>query len=229
MADLYFRTEALKVRLEAHCLRVLEHFELPALKLLCFFDDENPQCFAVLGPYRGFQMPVKGSGYFPPYIRRLFFDSRGGIAFDNVIYVPGSTSAFTTGTVITFAHELEHFVQYGTAYKVWVSNTLLYKHLPTFEPTTTAKAWDIPHEQDAMIVSKRVAGVVVGTDVVSAYAASRIADNDDVLYWKYFEGLPSAGSFGLLTETIPWVDRYRPQLIGLRQSEVDFSKVEWWQ
>jgi hypothetical protein len=112
---------------------------------------------------------------------------------------------------------------------VWLSNTLLYQHLLTFEPTTAAKVWDIPHEQDAMIVSKRVAEVVVGTDVVSAHAASRIADKDDVLYWKYFGSLPSARSFDLLKETIPWVDRYWPQLVGLRQSAVDFSRVEWWQ
>jgi hypothetical protein len=115
-------------------------------------------------------MRVIGSGYFPPYIHRLFFDSIRGIAFDNVVYLPGSTCATETGAVITFSHELQHFVQYGTAYKVWAANTLLYKHLRSFEPATAAQAWNIPYEQDAMIVSKRVAKLVVGTDAVDSHA-----------------------------------------------------------
>jgi hypothetical protein len=173
-------------------------------------------------------MKVIGSGYFPPYIHRLFFDSIGGIAFDNVIYVPGSTCAIETGALITFSHELQHFVQYGSAYNVWAANTILYQHLRSFEPATTAKAWNIPHEQDAMIVSKRVVESVVGTDVVDSHATSRINAQDDALYWVFFQSLSSRSSFDLTAETIPWVDKYRTQLLQLQQHEVDFSKPDWW-
>jgi hypothetical protein len=173
-------------------------------------------------------MRVEGSGRFPPYIERLFFDSSGGLAFDNVIYLRGSTCTTGTGAVITFAHELQHFMQCENAHKVYVANTLLYKHLPSFEPGHATNPWDIPHEQDAMMVSKRVAEAVVGPDAVSSHAVSRIAAEDDVLYWKYFQGLSRPASFDLLEQTIPWVDKYRAQLLRLQQSEVDFSKPEWW-
>ncbi len=124
----------------------------------------------------------------------------------------GGTCAVQTGALITFAHELQHFVQYGSAYKVLVTNTLLSRHLPSFEPGNTAKAWNIPHEQDAIIVSKRVAEAVIGADAVGTYVASRIAAEDDVLCWKYFQCLSSTDSFDLVAQTIPWVERYRPQL-----------------
>jgi hypothetical protein len=230
MTELHFKSKELEVMLEPVCLRVLERFQLPARRLLCFFDDADPPCFAQRfgGRYRGFHLRVIGSGYVPPYIQRLFFDSLGGIAFDNLIYLPGRTCAIEAGAVITFAHELEHFVQYATLYKVWVANTILYQYLPSFEPTTTAKAWNIPHEQDAMIVSKRVAETVIGTDAVCAHVAARIAAKDDESYWRYFRGLSSQASFDLVAETIPWVDKYRTHLLRIQQSDVDFSEDKWW-
>ena len=79
-----------------------------------------------------------------------------------------------------------------------------------------------------MIVSKKVAEAVAGPDDVRIHALSRIATGDDVLYWKYFQGLSSSASFDLLGQTIPWVDRYHTQLLRLQQVEVDFSKPEWW-
>lgn len=227
---LHFKTDDLRATLDPLCQRVLEQFRLPAHGLLCFFDDEDPPCFEQRfgRGYRGFHMRVGGSGHFPPYIERLFFDSRGGRAFDDVIYLRGSTCTTGTGAVITFAHELQHFMQCENAHKVSVANTLLYKHLPSFEPEKGKHPWDIPHEQDAMIVSKRVAVAVVGPDAVSIHAASRIAAEDDVLYWKYFQGLSPSASFDLLGETILLVDKYRTQLLRLKQAEVDFSKPEWW-
>ncbi|HEV8039246.1 MAG TPA: hypothetical protein VGP62_10320 [Bryobacteraceae bacterium] len=153
------KTKDLKAILEPLCSRVLEHFQLPAQRLLCFFDDVDPLWFTQYFPSacRGFHAPVIGTGYISHDIQRLFFDSLGNIVFDNVIYLPSRTFTTETGAVITFSHELQHFVQYGTAYKAWAASTLLCKHLRTFEPATTAQAWNIPHEQDAMIVSKRIA------------------------------------------------------------------------
>ncbi len=110
-------------------------------------------------------------------------------------------------------------MQHGSACKVLVANGLLYGHLPSFDPTSQAKAWNIPHEQDAMIVSKRVAEAVMGSEAVSMHAASRIAAQDDPLYWEYFQGLSSQGSFDLLAETKLWVDKYRSQLLALQQNQ----------
>jgi hypothetical protein len=44
--ELHFKTNDLKAILEPLCLRVLDHFQLPAHRLLCFFDDVDPPCFA---------------------------------------------------------------------------------------------------------------------------------------------------------------------------------------
>jgi hypothetical protein len=37
----------------------------------------------------------------------------GDFEYDNVIYVNGRTTSSVPGTVITIAHELQHFMQYG--------------------------------------------------------------------------------------------------------------------
>ncbi len=223
-----FKTKDLRTTLEADCLRVLEHFELPAHRLLCFFDDEDPPCFAQRFPggYRGFHMPVRGSGYFPPYV--TFLDSDGDLAFDNVIYLRGRTCAVRTSAIITFAHELQHFVQYGQAQKVFAANVLLYHHMRAFDPTSELEAWDIPHERDAMTVSKRVADAVIGPEAVSVYARSQIDAEIDPHYWEYFQGLSSSLQIDLLRETRPLVEKYRPKLLGLNQTRVDFSAPEWW-
>jgi len=79
-----------------------------------------------------------------------------------------------------------------------------------------------------MIISKRVAEAVLGPEVVSKHAESRIAAQDDPLYWEYFQSLNADVSFDLLDQTIPWVNKFRPHLLGLQQSTVDFSQSEWW-
>src|SRR5271154_134304 len=90
-AVLRFKTGDLKRRLEPLCLRALAQFNLPDRRLLCFFDDEDPSCFTQrFGLYYGFRMTVKGSGFFPPYITPFFY-ANGGFAFDDVIYLRGST------------------------------------------------------------------------------------------------------------------------------------------
>jgi len=226
---LKFKTYDLRATLESLCLRVLEHFQLPDLRLLCFFDDVDPACFVQRfgSGYRGFHMPIRGSGYFPPYISQLFFDSHG-FAFDNVIYLRGIACAVQTGAVITFAHELQHFVQYGNADKVFAANALLCCHLRNFDQANKFEAWDIPYEQDAMIVSKRVAEAVIGPEAVRQHVDLQISAATAVLYWRYFQRLSSSTPFDLLAETIPLVDKYRPQLLQLRQTKVDFTESEWW-
>jgi hypothetical protein len=231
MVKPHFETNDLQATLEPLYQRVLERFQLPNLRLLCFFDVQNPKHFdQKFGcKYRGLHRTVHGIGYVPPHLQQHFFDVSGGFAFDNVVYLPGRTCVAKAGAVITFAHELQHFVQHGSAYKVLVANNLLSENLLGFDPDSPAKAWHIPHEQDAMLVSKRVAEAVLGTEVVSQHVESRIAAQDDLLYWQYFQNLSADSPFDLLAQTIPWVDKYRPQLLALQQTKVDFSQTEWWQ
>jgi hypothetical protein len=149
-------------------------------------------------------------------------------AFDNVIYLRGRTCAAPASAIITLAHELQHFVQYGQAPKVFAANALLYHHLRTFDPASELEAWDIPHERDAMTVSKTVAEAVIGPEAVSIYARSQVVAEIDPHYWQCFQGLSSSVQIDLLWETRPLVEKYRPKLLSLNQTKVDFSEAEWW-
>jgi hypothetical protein len=62
-----FKTNDLKTKLDADCLRVLENFELPAQRLLCFFDDEDPHPASRSGSLAGtadFTRQSKGAAIF---------------------------------------------------------------------------------------------------------------------------------------------------------------------
>jgi hypothetical protein len=226
---LQFNSNDGRVVLELASQRVLEHFQLPTLRLLCFFDDQDPPCFAQRfgAKYRGFHTPVRGSGFMPDYLSRHFF-MNGDFAFDNVVYLRGATCATQVGAVITFAHELQHVMQYGNANKVLAANNLLFQHLPEIDPTSGLRAWDIPHEHDAMLVSKRIGEAVLGKDAVLEHANSQIAAGCDAGYWECFLVLSTSATFDLLKETDSLVQRYRPQLCRLRQTEVDFAQCDWW-
>jgi len=226
---LQFKTNDVRETLELVSQRVLEHFQLPTARLLCFFDDADPPCFAQRfgAKYRGFHTPVPGSGYMPDYVSRHFFASEG-FAFDNFVYLRGSTCAAQEGAVITFAHELQHVMQYGNANKVIAANILLFQHLPNIDPTSGLRAWDIPHEQDAMLVSKRVGEAVLGRAAVLDYANFQIVAGCDVGYWERFLLLSTSAIFDLLKETDALVQRYRPQLCELRQTQLDFAQRDWW-
>jgi hypothetical protein len=172
-----FKTPELESELRHACEQVVKKFQVPSLRLLCFVDDESPQQFDdICGPfYAGFHIPVVGSGSeWLQHVQNLFFDSMENFACDNVIYINGRTSATLVGTVITLAHELQHFAQFAFHRKVWKTNTLIYDILRT-GPTINVKAWDIPFEIDAMRVSKRAADEILGEEVVKEHARAQVA------------------------------------------------------
>src|SRR5713226_337826 len=155
--SLVFKTPELEGSRRFACERVLEHFKLPPYRLLCFFDDENPVDFdhEIGASYCGLHSPIIGSGLlWPPYVDTHFYDSTGEFVYENVIYINGRTTSTLPDTVITLAHELQHFVQFGFMRKVWRANTFIYNVLRD-GPPTTIKAWDLPLEIDTMAVSKR--------------------------------------------------------------------------
>ena len=185
--SLRFKTPELDAARRVACDEVLKHFSLPQYELLCFFDDENPREFLDLGPsYCGFHAVIaKGGLGWPRYIWNLFHDRSGRVTFQNVIYINGRTCSTTPGTVITLAHELQHFVQYGFAHKVWLANTLIYDILRD-GPPTTIEAWDIPYERDTTRVSKQVAVHMLGKEAVEAYADAQISAGSDPGKWRAF-------------------------------------------
>src|SRR6266704_1647318 len=88
------------------------------------------------------------------------------LIFDHLIYVHGSICADETGLIMTFAHELQHFVQYGYQRKLWAANALLPR-LPDYLIRANRLKWFyIPIEREARLVAKRVAETLCGADKV---------------------------------------------------------------
>lgn len=89
-----------------------------------------------------------------------------------MIYLCGRACATAIGNLITLAHELQHFSQYGRNRAV--------------RETTLSKPWYLPSEREAMIASKRVAEGLFGRDAVARFAETRIVAGDDPQRWEFF-------------------------------------------
>jgi len=217
LIKLVFKAEVLRTTRERLCLRVLDYFKVPQLRLLCYLDDTNPEYLRkTVGAFLcGIHGPVVGSGHLPEYVTSLFFDySTGDIAFDNFVYLCGFATETDIGTVITFAHELQHFVQYGWTRKIANANTILYHNLLSFEPALDAKPWDIPSEREAMIVSKRIAQAILGADRVQEFTEAQIRARRDPAKWEFFGQLTADTQYDLLKGTDTLVRKYRDQLVA---------------
>ncbi|HTD24313.1 MAG TPA: hypothetical protein VK738_16765 [Terriglobales bacterium] len=235
--SLEFKSSGLRGRLQPVCNQVLKQFhQLPSLRLLCYFDDENPERLQKhFGQFAGIHIPILGAVPWPDYVEHHFFDWAGEIAFDNLIYVPGTRYAQErVHFVIIFSHELQHFIQWGFARKVYQANVLLFQNLHLFDPTTEVKPWGLPLNRDAMIVAKRVAGAVCGMKRVKEFIELQINDGKQATnisktqMWEWIRTIsPSAPRYDLYKETDHLVQKYRTKLIRLK-SDIDFSKSEWW-
>jgi len=117
--------------------------------------------------------------------------------FDYVIYLHGSTCVDRVGLTMTFAHELQHFVQqHGSAQRLWAENQLiktLITTLPEGERTALGLMWsDIPIEREARIVSKRTAETLFGAEPVRQFIEQRIieaVDKCDAANWRFIQGI----------------------------------------
>jgi len=223
-----FRSPELEDRLRSTCDEVLQNFRMSSLRLLCFFDDANPKHFDDLWGenHYGFHTPVIGSGTWPAYVESLLV-TYAGIAYDNMIYLNGRACASAVGAAITFAHELQHFMQYSWDRKVWAANNLIYQMFWQGLPTTV-KPWEIPFEQDTNRVSKRIAEGLFGAIAVNRHVEEHIAAKSNAEKWKAFQSLSYHDEFDLLAETIAWVNRYKIDLLKLKCDDVDLSREQWW-
>jgi hypothetical protein len=92
------------------------------------------------------------------------------------------------------------------------------------------KAFDIPNEREANIVSKRIAENICGVAAVRDFAEERIAfmsslgEEDQVARWRFFRDVPSSTPYDLLKETLPWIEKYKDRL----SFRVDFNIPNWW-
>jgi hypothetical protein len=227
--SLQFKSEDLRHRLEPLCRAVLSQFRLPALRLLCYFDDEGPvaSCRGSHMSFHGIHIPTKGSGDdLPHYVTQQFreFDE---FVFDNVIYIPESCySRNEVGFVIIFAHELRHFIQ-------WAENSQLYRantyYLRDFEHAPEIRVWHVPYEFDAMMVSKNVAENVLGAKAVEEFINAQLRGGDSAKkdLWEFYRGLSTSTPSNWSAQTISLVERNIDRFRALEQNEVDFTKDEW--
>ena len=232
-----FRSQDLRVKLNPRFEEVLRHFKsLPRLRLLCYFDNENPEWLQrQYGEFAAIHTPVIGGGAWPQYVEHFFFDSNWDFAFDNLIYVPGTKYIEEkVSFVIVLAHEMQHFVQWGNSRKVLEANNLLYQHLASFDPMTQLKPWGLPHNREALIVAIRAAQAVCGSEVVKQFVDAQIRDGRErnnlskTQMWEWaLSILRSTPPYDLRGETDFLVQKYKTDLLKLG-SQIDFSAREWW-
>jgi hypothetical protein len=251
-----FLAKDLEPQLEPLCRRVLAEFQLPALRLYCYFAETDDAYLRQKNGkyYRGFHISIEGRNELPEYLSDCFFHPfdpfdkeevtwENMVAYDNLIYIAPRTSRDPTACVLTFAHELQHFMQYGYTKKVWAVNSMLYNHIRRFDPVTPRTTIDIPHEREANIISKRIAEQICGVKNIKRFAEEQVkqfaalaSQGDEVaanekVRWEFFRDVPSSIKFDLLAETISLVEKFKPQLIAERfgeQEGIDFH-TDWWQ
>ena len=224
--------------------RVIEHFakRLPDRRLLCFFDDEDWHALKqeAGAANRGCYSPVRpgGLGWPPDYLSEcLVVDSQ--FAFDDLVYLHGSTCECELGLTMTFAHELQHFVQHSILPTVWAANAVAAYTLRSLDSydieALRLRSCDIPHEREARIVAKRAAENLFGTDAVNQYIDAKIAERvneQDVADWECIRGLVASTPYDLTRETklfFPRLAAFRPRLERsfryLRQSDPRFNDL----
>jgi hypothetical protein len=238
-----------ETRLAPYSSAVANEFSFPDKKIYVyianwddpeFSDERSPKC---RGKYfRGFHVPPQDMGELPDYLRRCVFHPLSATpVIDHLVYIRNSTSIDRLPFVLTLAHELQHVTQYCSLRRILSANSLLHNHLArSIDPDTTLTPIDLPHEQDANIVSKRVAGKILEKESIDKYAEEQIerfrnhsGDRNaraEFIRWNFFFKCDASQAFDLTAKTIPFFEQFRsrinPQLA--RGYGLDILKDQWW-
>lgn len=232
------------IKLEALANRVLAHFgdSLPHLTLLCYFDSEDWLFLKTLvgDANRGLFTPTRKDSLWPqwecwpPYLQQsvMVVDRETKkYACDCLIYLHSSSCAIETGLIMTLAHELQHFCQYGNQREVWAANNLL-SNLQI--ATKMLTPWEFPIEREARIVSKHAAECLCGKESVQQHIDAKIRgaiDQTDVADWKFVQQLATS-RYDLFAETVlvfQQLAEYRPELQSIlmqHQDNEDFRNLD---
>ncbi len=136
---------------------------------------------------------------------------------------------------MTFAHELQHFAQYGNARRLWAANTLI-PGLPRSVISALGLTWcDVPNEREARIVSKRIVEKLFGAEAVGKYVGTKILEcvtQEDAADWECIRRLDTSTPYDLDRETKLFFLRlrdYRPdfeRVLQGRRNDTDFKDVD---
>jgi hypothetical protein len=217
--------------------------ELPDLRLLVFLDDED--CESLKSHFgranRGFYTTLKGGWHLlPHYVQKSIlvleppsWEVRK--VADHLIYLYGGTCANRPALVMTFAHELQHFVQRGRNRELWAASTVLMNLEKDFYTRAGVKIFDIPIELEARVVAKRIATTLCGAKAVNEYIESRISEGvtpEDAEDWQFVRDLRAAQPFDLLAqsrETFQRLSPYRAQIekaLARAGEDADFKELD---
>lgn len=240
--------DSVKVRRHVAAQSVLEEFgnQLPDLRLLAFFDDQDWDYFKreMGDSNRGLYTPIKAGNFqwavWPDYVKEcILVDDPSSFVFkqdaDHLIYLHGSTCADEVGLIMTFSHELQHFIQYGFNRKLWAEN-LLIPNLPRDVINAMRLNWpDIPNEREARNVAKQIGIRLCGAEAVKRYIERRIAESitpNDADDWRFSQQVDPSVPYDLAGETRLIFQRlkpYRQQLEKIlygQRDDVDFKNLD---
>ncbi|HEY3975387.1 MAG TPA: hypothetical protein VGM18_20475 [Candidatus Sulfotelmatobacter sp.] len=187
----------LKAKWDDLSLKVLGELELPPSRVLCWFDDKLdsehlccPSVPAVFLPLKG----NKGNRERRPRDVKEHVCDEDGEMRDALVYLSGYACLPRDDVffVMTFAHELQHFVQWGHSPESWK------QCLHGFPGTGR---WDVPTERDALIASRRITIKVIAPDAVAAYAQMKIDKGADTAYWSLFQSISPFEQYDWVGET----------------------------
>lgn len=255
--------EEREAKLMPQCLAVFNEFAFPTQRIYVYIaraeepDFTNPHSPTAQGKFfRGIQISPEDMHHLPSHLQACVFKPDSELmylentptfmemlAFENLVYIRNSTCIDPIGFVLTLAHELQHVTQRYKSRKILSANSMLYHNLAkTIDRQTTLTPIDIPHEQDANVVSKRVAETIFGPELVRKYAEvqislfedlSRCGDRDahaEHVRWKFFNQYDSSVPYDLQAKTIPLVEQYKSRISPAlaKQFGLDLKKDQWW-
>jgi hypothetical protein len=213
---------AIEAQRERLARRVIERFDSSLSASgspLCYLDDRDDcDLRSKFGPAnRGVYLPVHDIGQldgWPSYVRKCIYPSdrtgQQSRAYDELVYLHGSTCADEVGLAMTLAHELQHAVQHAKVRQLWAVNSLL---TGGEKIVNGLKQWkDIPIEFEARIVSKRLVEDLFGEQRVDHYIGRKIAekiDRRDVADWKFVRMLDSSSTIDVASETRQLLERIK--------------------
>jgi hypothetical protein len=218
---------------EAAAQKVIAQFRAQAseARLLCLLDDEDWQALkqevgiANRGAFLHLRGPLPWLLEAPGYVQELLLVG-GQFAFDDFIYMHGSTCSDALSLTLTLAHELQHFVQHESAVSLWAANSLV-PILPNRVIATLGLTWcDIPHEREARIVPKRIAEGLFGAERTDQHIQTKIRERvteADAADWECIRKLNASARYDLATETSLLFARLKPYRMDLENALQSFK------